>query len=43
VLTKFTDVKLDSDDVYVNISRGLNVSEPGIDLAAIAAIISSKK
>ncbi len=43
VLAKFTDIKLDSHDVYVNVSRWLNISEPWIDLATIAAIISSKK
>lgn len=43
VITKFSDIKLDSSDVYVNISRWLSITEPGIDLATIAAIISSKK
>jgi len=43
VLAKFTDIKLDSHDVYVNVSRWLNISEPWIDLSTIAAIISSKK
>ena len=43
VITKFSDIKLDSYDVYVNISRWLSITEPWIDLATIAAIISSKK
>ncbi len=43
VLSKYTDLKLESYDVYANIGRGLTVSEPGIDLALAAAIISSKK
>ncbi|MDD2916541.1 MAG: DNA repair protein RadA [Candidatus Gracilibacteria bacterium] len=43
VLSKWSDTKLESDDVYVNIARGLSISEPGIDLATVAAIISSKK
>lgn len=43
VITKFSEIKLDSYDVYLNISRWLNIQEPGIDLAIIAAIISSKK
>ncbi len=43
VLTKFTNAKLESSDVYLNVSRGLTVSEPGIDLACLAAIMSSKK
>lgn len=43
VLSKWSDTKLDSYDVYVNVARGLSISEPGIDLATIAAIVSSKK
>lgn len=43
VLSKWSDTKLESDDVYVNVARGLSISEPGIDLATVAAIISSKK
>ena len=43
VLTRFTDVKMDTYDVYANISRGLTISEPGIDLATIAAIVGSRK
>ncbi len=43
VLTKFTNAKLESSDVYLNVSRGLTVTEPGIDLACLAAILSSKK
>lgn len=43
VMSKFTAIKLESSDVYVNIARGLTLSEPWIDLACIAAIISSKK
>lgn len=42
VITKFSDIKLESYDVYLNISRWLNIAEPWIDLAIIAAIISSK-
>lgn len=43
VLSKWGNIKLESDDVYVNVARGLSISEPGIDLATVAAIISSKK
>lgn len=43
VLSKFTDIRLESSDVYVNIARGLSIAEPGTDLALVAAIISSKK
>ncbi len=42
VLGKYTQVKLESHDVYANISRGLSVWDPGIDLALAASIISSK-
>ncbi len=42
VLGKYTPVKLESYDVYANISRGLSLSEPGLDLAIAASIISSK-
>jgi len=42
VLGKYTPVKLESYDVYANISRGLSFSEPGLDLAIAASIISSK-
>lgn len=42
VLWKYTQVKLESYDVYANISRGLSIWEPGLDLAIAASIISSK-
>ena len=42
VISKFTKVNLESYDVYVNVGRGLSLSEPGVDLASIAAIVSSK-
>ncbi len=42
ILGKYTWVKLDSQDVYTNITRWLKIDEPWIDLAIIAAIISSK-
>ncbi|MDD3646745.1 MAG: DNA repair protein RadA [Candidatus Gracilibacteria bacterium] len=42
VLGKYTSVKLESYDVYTNITRGLKVEEPGIDLSIAASIISSK-
>lgn len=42
VLWKYTNIKLESSDVYSNISRGLKIDEPGIDLSLCASIISSK-
>lgn len=43
VLNKFADLKLDSSDVYLNVSRGMMLSEPGVDLACVMAIVSSKR
>ncbi len=42
VLGKYTSVKLESHDVYCNISRWLKIEEPWIDLSLAASIISSK-
>ncbi len=42
VLWKYTNIKLDSYDVYTNIARGLKIDEPWIDLSIAASIISSK-
>lgn len=42
VLLKYSEIKLDSYDVYTNIVRWLKVEEPGIDLSLAASIISSK-
>lgn len=42
VMSKFTKVKLESYDVYLNIGRGLTITEPWVDLASIAAMMSSR-
>ena len=42
VMMKFTEVKLESYDVYLNIGRGFSLTEPGVDLACMAAMMSSK-
>lgn len=42
-MTKFTDIKLESYDVYMNIGRGFSITEPGVDLACIAAMMSSRQ
>jgi len=42
VLWKYTNVSLDSYDVYLNISRWLKIDEPWIDLSLAVSIISSK-
>ena len=43
VLSKWTEVKTESHDVYLNVGRGMTLSEPGADLASDAAIASSRK
>jgi DNA repair protein RadA/Sms len=42
VLGKYTNINLDSYDVYSNISRWLKIEEPWIDLSLAVSIISSK-
>lgn len=42
VLWKYSQIKLDSYDVYTNISRWLKIDEPWIDLSIAVSIISSK-
>lgn len=42
VMTKFTDIALESYDVYANVGRGFSLTEPGVDLACMAAMMSSK-
>jgi len=43
ILSKYTKVKLDSSDVYLNIARWLRIEDPAIDLWLVSAIISSKQ
>ena len=43
VLQKSLNVPLYKDDVYVTISGGISVRDPGLDLAVIAALYSSYK
>lgn len=43
ILSKYTKVKLDSSDVYLNIARWLKIEDPSIDLWLVSAIISSKQ
>lgn len=43
IISKYTKVKLDSSDVYLNIARWLRIEEPSIDLSLAGAIISSKQ
>lgn len=41
VIQKYAGLKLDEYDVFVNITAGINVRDPSVDLAVVAAIISS--
>jgi DNA repair protein RadA/Sms len=43
IISKYTDAKLENYDVFANVGRGLSLSEPGIDLALAAAVLSSRK
>jgi DNA repair protein RadA/Sms len=43
ILTKHLKLPLATADVFVNITGGLNINEPGVDLAIALAIISSVK
>jgi DNA repair protein RadA/Sms len=42
VLDKYANMKLDSQDVFVNVIGGLKINEPACDLALCMAIVSSK-
>jgi DNA repair protein RadA/Sms len=43
VLEKYTNVSLAHRDLYANVVGGLKVSEPAVDLALMAALISSDR
>lgn len=43
ILTKHLNLKLGDKDVFVNVTGGINVNEPGADLGIALAIISSAK
>ena len=43
VLEKRAGFRLGAKDVFLNITGGLNVDDPAIDLAVIAAILSSNE
>jgi DNA repair protein RadA/Sms len=43
VANKYLNLKLYEQDIYINVANGLKVSDRSIDLAIIAAIISSAK
>lgn len=43
ILTKHLRLPLGTKDVFVNVTGGLTITEPGIDLAIALAIISSSK
>ena len=41
VLTRRAGIPLDSLDIYVNVAGGLQLSDPGVDLAIAASIVSA--
>lgn len=43
ILTKHLRLPIGTKDVFVNVTGGLNINEPGVDLAIALAIISSVK
>lgn len=43
ILTKHLRLPLGTKDVFVNVTGGLNINEPGIDLAIALALVSSVK
>lgn len=43
VLNKYANLKLDSQDVFVNVVGGFRISEPAVDLGICLAIASSKQ
>jgi DNA repair protein RadA/Sms len=43
ILTKHLHLPLGDKDVFVNVTGGLNITEPGVDLGLALAIISSTK
>lgn len=43
VLEKHTSLSLSNRDIYANVVGGLKISEPAVDLAMIAALISSER
>jgi len=42
VLEKHVGLRLSDQDIYVNVSGGIRLSEPGVDLALAAAIYSAR-
>jgi DNA repair protein RadA/Sms len=43
VLEKHTSLSFDSREIYINVVGGLRLTEPAIDLAVVAALISSER
>lgn len=43
VLEKHTGVSLSDRDIYTNVVGGLKISEPAVDLALVAALVSSER
>ncbi len=43
VISKTTNVNLSNHDIYLNVTGGIKLQEPSVDLAVVASIISSYK
>ncbi len=43
VISRYTSIKLENDDVFINIVGGLKIKERSADLAIVASLLSSKK
>jgi DNA repair protein RadA/Sms len=43
VLERHADIRIGAQDLFVNLTGGLEVEEPGIDLAIAGAVVSSLK
>ncbi len=43
VISRYTSIKLENDDIFINIVGGLKIKERSADLAIVASLLSSKK
>ena len=43
VIARYTSIKLENDDVFINIVGGLKIKERSADLAIVASLLSSKR
>ena len=43
ILEKFSKIMFNDKDIFVNVSKGVKVKDPSVDLAIIASLLSSFK